>query len=205
MSELTETVMISKAEYERLLNDKCFLNYIENNWCTKYPETKELRVNLHIITGTSNLRSAAYQCMEGSDRLGLLELTDLGNLLSKFRALANSTLDDMAKATGLCTEELYDIEFGRRPVTDEQLHNIACYLAGKDYKEHQYQPNKLENFMENIQKNDWITASDILPQNEGEYLVRTVDGDELEAWFYPEDNEWEDFPEGHITHWKLII
>ena len=147
MSELTETVTISKAEYERLLNDKCFLDYIENNWCTKYPEIKELRVNLHIITGTSNLRSAVYQCMKGSNYLGLLELTDLGNLLRKFRGLANSTLGDMAKATGLGTAELSAIEFGRRPVTDEQLHNIACYLAGVDIRDHPYNPNKFSELM----------------------------------------------------------
>ena len=150
MSELTEKVTISKAEYERLLNDKCFLNYIENNWCTKYPEIKELRVNLHIITGTSNLRSAVYQCMEGSYYLGLLELTDLGNLLRKFRGLANSTLGDMAKATNLGSAELSAIEFGRRPVTDEQLHNIACYLAGVDIRDHPYNPNKFSELMEKI-------------------------------------------------------
>lgn len=77
-------------------------------------------------------------------------LTDLGKVIRRFRLLSNSSLYDMAKQIDMGTAELSGIECGRTQPSDEQLNKIACYLAGKDYRDNPYNPNKFNELMEQI-------------------------------------------------------
>lgn len=48
--------------------------------------------------------------------------------------------------------ELSGIECGRTQPSNEQLNKIACYLAGKDYKDNPYHQNQFQDLMDKIWK-----------------------------------------------------
>ncbi|EGP02753.1 hypothetical protein GEW_13041 [Pasteurella multocida subsp. gallicida str. Anand1_poultry] len=66
---MTETVTITKAEYESLLADKKRLDFIEKNWCEVIDGIPEIKITTHIIVGETQLRPALDQVINGYEKL----------------------------------------------------------------------------------------------------------------------------------------
>lgn len=80
-------------------------------------------------------------------------LTELGKILRRYRSLSGSSLYRMAKDIDMGIAELSGIECGRTKPTDEQINKIACYLAGKNYKDNPHNSNAFKELIERLYGN----------------------------------------------------